>query len=171
MRLFEVTSPFVLLNSGRIRLTDKQYTDRAHALGKTDDVHVYTIEKPVGFKHGEVFEYDGELTPTLAKDVKAAEESLQETPDATFTVKDLAEQLGLNVKQTLALLRDKFALVLNAGRDIVPLAIVEQALDDEESTEEETSEEESPEETPDEYTSDDSSGEEFTTEEQFSPES
>jgi len=69
MRKIKVIGAFVMLYGGRVRLTEQQARIRSHAI-----VHVekdlYEIVKPVGFKHGEEFSFDGEVGKGSIEDVE-----------------------------------------------------------------------------------------------------
>lgn len=159
MKKFVVTGFQLTLHSGFVKLTEEQSKARAHAIRATEETAVFEILQPINFKSGEVFFYEGDLPKNLAslvqpkkapekkEDEKATEvESLaspkvyesstpagegQETePDAVFDVATLAKKLGLGVKETKALLAEKYGFEAENGRQELPTGLFEQVLAD-----------------------------------------
>lgn len=60
MTFYEVTGAFVEISNGTLYLTDELATPRLHALTPLDD-NAFRVDKPVFFKHGQTFGYDGNL--------------------------------------------------------------------------------------------------------------
>lgn len=104
MKLYEVTAPAVNVISGTVRVTPDQFRARRHALalvGEAEDGTVEaTVSHSVGFKHGEVFGYDGEMPRALAVSMSEVEEKAV----LDFELEDLdqkqllqfARELGIN---------------------------------------------------------------------------
>lgn len=62
----------ITLHSGRVKLTEDQANRRASCLSndkKGGKAGVYNIEKPIQFKLGEVFGYDGEIPKSMLDEV------------------------------------------------------------------------------------------------------
>ena len=65
----------ITLASGRVKLTPEQYKTRAHNLMPVNAAAgVYEIVKPVQFKRGESFGYDGILTKAMAGELMTPEQ-------------------------------------------------------------------------------------------------
>jgi len=65
----------ITLVSGQVKLTPDQYKTRAHNLAPVNAADgVYEIAKPVQFKRGESFGYDGILTKALAGELMTPEQ-------------------------------------------------------------------------------------------------
>lgn len=62
--------------SGVLQLTDEQYRSRAHALKPLGN-GLYQVTGPIGFKHGELVGFDGEVNKALMQALE--EEELPET--------------------------------------------------------------------------------------------
>ncbi len=74
MQLYIVTTFWVNLSTGIVELTEKQYSSRQHNLKKLGG-NKYDILKPVQFKRGEVFGYEGEMGKSLGKDMAACDKN------------------------------------------------------------------------------------------------
>jgi len=61
MKHLIVIAAFMTLMSGKIKLTEEQYSARAFALRKTNDPDIYEIDGKIGFKKGEEFFYEGDV--------------------------------------------------------------------------------------------------------------
>ena len=73
---YTVTGKSVELTGGVLTLTAEQAATRKHLLKATDKKSQYEIIKPVIFKHGEKFGYEGDLPKAAGVDkseAKAAE--------------------------------------------------------------------------------------------------
>lgn len=88
MRKIKVIGSFIVLHSGKVRLNQTQAKAREHGV-KLVKEDIYEITGPVGFKHGEVFFYDGEIGKSHVEDVedeaakkKAAETAKKKNGDA-----------------------------------------------------------------------------------------
>lgn len=64
MKIFKTKAP-VSIHSGKLRLTEKQALARASMVTK-ERAGLYRVIKPMEFKAGEKFGYDGELPKSLA---------------------------------------------------------------------------------------------------------
>jgi len=62
MKDYIVEADYVSISSGIIKLTKEQASARDHALEKTKEAGVYNIIAKTGFKKGEVFSYDGDIS-------------------------------------------------------------------------------------------------------------
>ena len=72
MRKIKVTAPKgILLHQGKVKLTPAQASARAHCL-HSEGGGVYTIMKETMFKVGEVLEWDGVITKTMADECDPA---------------------------------------------------------------------------------------------------
>ena len=60
MKEYRVEAAFVTISSGKIALSDGQFSSREHALQKTKDKGVYLVTGKCGFKKGETFGYEGD---------------------------------------------------------------------------------------------------------------
>lgn len=70
MRSFQVVSAYASINQGRVLVSQDQFRARAHALvaiGEPDEHGCIEAEVTgsIGFKKGELFAYDGELSKAL----------------------------------------------------------------------------------------------------------
>ena len=72
MKQYLVTVFWVNLHTGIVELTQKQYQSRQHCLKSLGD-NKYEILKPIQFKKGETFGYDGELAKVHGKDMVPCE--------------------------------------------------------------------------------------------------
>lgn len=73
MKNYEVIGAVMSLQTGLLRLNDEQASARSHLLEKVG-AGIYALHGPTQFIRGEVFGYDGDLSPTQALellDVKA----------------------------------------------------------------------------------------------------
>lgn len=61
MRKIKVIGSHIVLHAGKVRLSKEQAKIRLFALGLVKD-DTYEIVKPVAFKQGEVFFFDGEIS-------------------------------------------------------------------------------------------------------------
>jgi hypothetical protein len=71
MKEFKVTAPFVQLHTGHLRLSKAQAQARRYALESLGE-SLFLIVRPVGFKLGETFGYDGELLKAQAVRLSSA---------------------------------------------------------------------------------------------------
>lgn len=75
MNRYEVINPKgVTLHSGVLQLSKGQASARTYALSSLKD-DLYLIEKPVQFKCGEVFGYDGEVSKALLVEIEPVEKA------------------------------------------------------------------------------------------------
>jgi hypothetical protein len=73
MSNYKVTDRSINIHAGILVLTPSQADARMHRLTKLGGNRYEVRDPPVVFKHGEVFEYEGELPKTLVAGVEKAE--------------------------------------------------------------------------------------------------
>jgi hypothetical protein len=123
MQKFEVTGPVVNLFHGLIELTESQAHARAFALEETEEPNVFSIKKPISFKKGEVFSFDGEPG-------KAARQML-ESVDEHVLLSVLAKGLGLKISEAVQLLKEKYDTILqNNGKAPVDPTLAKKVAED-----------------------------------------
>lgn len=77
MRNYKVIGRLVELHAGEVRLTNEQAAARASFLGEPSGrgkSKTYPILRPIQFKLGEVFAYDGEIPKDQASEVEVNDE-------------------------------------------------------------------------------------------------
>lgn len=83
MKVHKVIGRSVTLNAGKVGLTEQQAKSRAACIRKAGrEDGVYEIIKPVEFKCGEVFEFDGDVPKHAAADLSGDEASDEEKGEA-----------------------------------------------------------------------------------------
>ncbi|MCK9994328.1 MAG: hypothetical protein Dbin4_02848 [Alphaproteobacteria bacterium] len=67
MRKYQVIEKHIEIGSGKVLLDPDQYKTRAHNLSKPDADGTCAILKPIQFKFGEMFGYDGDFGKHLSQ--------------------------------------------------------------------------------------------------------
>lgn len=138
MNEYQVLGESVTLHSGLVLLTEAQYKSRSFAVSATEEEGVYQVEKPVSFKRGEVFFYDGHLNKLQADlldepvakpadDKQGAGEGLKK-PEVV-TVADLADAIGKTITATREILKLEHELNLPSGKAEISMEIFQAVLD------------------------------------------
>jgi len=85
MKQYFVIALAVNIAGGILALNKDQAESRVHCLEDLGD-GLYEVRKPVQFKHGEEFGYDGEINKALLQE-------LEETAENPLSAKELIEQI------------------------------------------------------------------------------
>ncbi len=158
MKDIQVAAASILLNDGVLSLTERQARDRKHALKPLGEEGLYEIAQAVQFKRGEVFGFAGSLSKLAKGQVKVLGEEFEVLedeepltllevqppmvpappvdpegdeslpPDAQVEIKTLAAVLDLNIKETVALLKEEFGTEAKNGSSLISLDVFDQAV-------------------------------------------
>lgn len=111
MKRYKVTGRSFNVPTGLIELTAGQAKDRIHCLDPQKKVGLYNILKPIQFKHGEEFGYDGEVNKINLEDVSDTSKKDSNASDITVLLKGsnkkvqkALEDAGLTVVELESLL-------------------------------------------------------------------
>ena len=67
MRKYQVSEKYIEIGVGNVLLTPDQYKTRAHNLSAQDESGACAILKPIQFKFGEMFGFDGDFGKHLSQ--------------------------------------------------------------------------------------------------------